>query len=264
MRNSFRDNVVVGINRMPDKIPVKPLVVIPTYNERDNVSRLIPAVLDMDADLQVLVVDDGSPDNTAVAVLDLKKKYSGRVFLESRSGKRGLGRACVDGFRWGLANGYDFLIEMDGDWSHHPKYLGKMLRLAKENDFIIGSRYVPDGGTLNWGAGRKILSKFGSLYSRLILGVRIADFTGGFNGWSAEVLRKIRLDTVRSNGYSFQIELKYRAHKLGFRHVEFPIIFDERRAGKSKMSVFIALEALWRVWGLRFFCNIIQEGRKPS
>jgi dolichol-phosphate mannosyltransferase len=124
--------------------------------------------------------------------------------------------------------------------------------LAKEADFVIGSRYVPDGGTLNWGVGRRILSKFGSLYSRLILGVRIADFTGGFNGWSAEVLREIGLDSIKSNGYSFQIELKYRAHKLGFKYVEFPIVFDERRAGKSKMSGGIALEALWRVWTLRF------------
>lgn len=239
------------------KSPVRPLVVIPTYNERDNMPLLIPAVLGEDSSLHVLVVDDGSPDETAGAVLELKREYSGRVFLNSRPGKRGLGSAYVDGFNWGLANGYDFLIEMDGDWSHHPAYLGKMLQLADEADFVIGSRYIRHGGTLNWGAGRRVLSKFGSLYSRVILGVGIADFTGGFNGWSADVLRKIGLSTLRSNGYSFQIELKYRAHKFGFQHVEFPIIFDERRAGKSKMSLIIALEALWRVWGLRFFRNEI-------
>jgi len=249
---------------MKCKSPVNPLVVIPTYNERENITLLIPAVLDADDGLHVLVVDDGSPDNTAGAVLDLKKKYTGRVFLYSRSGKQGLGSAYVDGFRWGLANGYDFLIEMDGDGSHHPGYLGRMLQLAEEADFIIGSRYVPDGGTLNWGTGRRILSKFGSLYARLILGVHIADFTGGFNGWAAEVLRKIRLDALRSNGYSFQIELKYRAHKLGFRHAEFPIIFDDRRVGRSKMSAFIALEALWRVWGFRFFGKAIHSDRNTS
>jgi dolichol-phosphate mannosyltransferase len=243
---------------MQHESPVRPLVVIPTYNECDNISRLVPAVLDADAGLHVLVVDDGSPDDTAGAVSELKdKEYAERVFLNCRPGKQGLGRAYVDGFNWGLTKGYDFLIEMDGDWSHHPRYLGRMLELATEADFVVGSRYISDGGTLNWGAGRRILSRFGSLYSRLILGVGIADFTGGFNGWSAEVLRKINLSTLRSNGYSFQIELKYRAHKLGFRHAEFPIIFDERRAGESKMSFSIALEALWRVWGLRFFSDRI-------
>ena len=251
---------------MQHESPIRPLVVIPTYNERENISRLIPAVLDTDAALHVLVVDDGSPDDTAGAVLELKEKeYDERVFLKSRTGKQGLGRAYVNGFNWGLAKGYDFLIEMDGDWSHHPRYLGRMLELSAEADFVVGSRYIPNGGTLNWGAGRRVLSRFGSLYSRLILGVRIADFTGGFNGWSAEVLRKINLNTLRSNGYSFQIELKYRAHKLGFRHAEFPIIFDERRAGKSKMSFSIALEALWRVWGLRFFSNrILKEMNSPA
>jgi len=250
---------------MQYKNPVKPLVIIPTYNECENISRLIPAVLGEDAGLHMLVVDDESPDDTAGAVLESRKKYTGRVFLISRSGKLGLGRAYVDGFHWGLANGYDFLIEMDGDWSHNPRYLPKMLQLAKETDFVVGSRYIPNGGTLNWGAGRRILSKFGSLYSRLILGVRIADFTGGFNGWSEEVLRKIDLNTLRSNGYSFQIELKYRANKLGFKHAEFPIIFDERRAGKSKMSGSIALEALWRVWSLRFFGNkVLRNMNSPS
>ena len=250
---------------MQYKSPIRPLVVIPTFNERENISRLIPAVLSENLTLHVLVVDDGSPDNTAGAVLELKKKYSDRVFLNSRSMKLGLGRAYVDGFSWGLAHGYDFLIEMDGDWSHSPRYLGEMLQLANKADFVIGSRYVPGGGTLNWGVGRRMLSKFGSLYSRLILGVRIADFTGGYNGWSAEVLRRINLSTLRSNGYSFQIELKYRAYELGFKLVEFPIIFDERRAGKSKMSGSIALEALWRVWGLRLLRKrVLREMNSPS
>jgi len=253
------------------KNPVKPLVIVPTYNERDNISRLIPAILDINPILHVLVVDDGSPDGTASKVLEMKEEEdSGRIFLLSRSRKLGLGRAYVDGFVWGLEGGYDFLVEMDGDWSHHPKYLNEMLRLAVEADFVIGSRYVSGGGTVNWSLRRRTLSKFGSIYSKCILGVRIADFTGGFNGWSAEVLRKISLNTLRSNGYSFQIELKYRAHTLGFRHAEFPIVFQERREGVSKMSAAIALEAFWRVWMLRLTGNkpvancVSVEGQKSK
>jgi len=232
--------------------PTRPLVVIPTYNERDNIAQLIPKILDTDSRLHILIVDDASPDNTAGAVLKLKENgLTSRLFLQSRPGKMGLGKAYVHGLKWGLAKGYNFLIQMDGDWSHHPRYLERMLQLAREADFVIGSRYVSGGGTLHWGAQRRLLSRFASLYSRIILGVDIADFTGGFNGWSGAVLREISLDTLRSDGYSFQIELKYRAHKLGYKHIEFPIIFDERRAGKSKMSTSIALEACWRVWELR-------------
>ncbi len=238
---------------MPDRSPRRPLAVIPTYNERDNIVRLIPAVLGADPRLSVLVVDDGSPDGTAGAVLRcVEQDPSGRVFLLNRGKKTGLGRAYVDGFAWGLGRGHDFIIEMDGDWSHDPRYLGRMLDLAGEADVVIGSRYVPGGGTAHWGLPRRLLSRFGSLYSRCVLGVGIRDFTGGFNGWSAQALRAMDLDSLRSTGYSFQIELKYRAHRLGFAHAEFPIVFHERRAGRSKMSVAIALEALWRVWALRF------------
>jgi dolichol-phosphate mannosyltransferase len=239
--------------------PAKPLVIIPTYNERDNVEQLIPAILGLDERLHVLVVDDGSPDDTAGAVLKLKEnQYPHRLFLNLRPAKLGLGSAYVHGFNWGLDMGYDFLIEMDADWSHHPKYLISMLQLAGQTDFVVGSRYVSGGGTLNWGLGRRILSRFGSLYSSLILGIRLADFTGGFNGWSAPALREIKLNRLKSNGYSFQIELKYRAHKLGFKHLEFPILFEERQAGKSKMSTSIALEAFWRVWQLRFSGDITE------
>lgn len=238
---------------MPDNFPARPLIVIPTYNERENIVRLIPEILNSDGRVHVLVVDDGSPDGTAGEVLRLKERdWPQRLFLDSRPAKLGLGQAYVDGFGWGLSREYDFLIQMDGDWSHHPKYLGKMIQYAAEVDFVIGSRYVTGGGTLNWGRGRRILSKFGSFYSRLVLKAPIADFTGGFNGWSAAVLRKIGLETVKSNGYSFQIELKYRAHKLGFKYIEYPIVFDERSAGRSKMSTSIALEAFWRVWQFRF------------
>jgi dolichol-phosphate mannosyltransferase len=232
--------------------PARPLVVIPTYNERENVAQLIPAILGVNSRLHILIVDDGSPDDTAGAVSELKDKdYPSRLFLQCRSGKLGLGSAYVHGLKWGLAKGYTFLIQMDADWSHHPRHLERMLELAQESDYVVGSRYVPEGGTLNWGAGRKLLSRFASFYSRLILGVNFADFTGGFNGWSSSVLRRINLDSLKSDGYSFQIEMKYRAHRLGYRHVEFPILFNERRAGKSKMSAAIALEACWRVWQLR-------------
>ena len=229
-----------------------PLVVIPTYNERGNMPHLLPAILELDNRLHILIVDDGSPDNTGEAVRALSaQRYPSRLFLESRPRKLGLGSAYVHGFKWGLARGYDFLIEMDADWSHQPKYLGTMLRLSQQADFVVGSRYMPGGGTLNWGAGRKLLSRFASLYSNWILRTSFTDFTGGFNGWAGRVLDGIGLDTLRSDGYSFQIELKYRAHQLGYTCIEFPIIFDERRTGRSKMSASIAVEAGWRVWEFR-------------
>jgi dolichol-phosphate mannosyltransferase len=238
---------------MANRFPVRPLVIIPTYNERDNVIRLIPEIVRGYDRLDVLVVDDGSPDGTADEILRLKESnWPRRLWLLSRPEKLGLGKAYVDGFQWGLSQHYDFLIQMDGDWSHHPKYLDRMIQCADQADFVIGSRYVSGGGTLNWGVGRRLLSRFGSFYSRSVLRVQIADFTGGFNGWGAAVLREIGLESVRSNGYSFQIELKYRAHKLGFKHIEYPIMFDERSAGRSKMSAAIALEAFWRVWQFRF------------
>lgn len=231
----------------------RPLVIIPTYNESANIEQLVPRVFDVDGRLHVLVVDDASPDGTAATVMALQKDgYAGRLFLCSRPAKMGLGNAYVHGFEWGLAQGYDFLIQMDADWSHPPGYLADMLALGEKADFVIGSRYMPGGGTLNWGAGRRLLSKFGTCYSRWILGAKFSDFTGGFNGWSASVLRAVNPASLKSNGYSFQIELKYRAHLLGCRFAEFPIVFDERRAGMSKMSVAIALEAFWRVWQLRF------------
>lgn len=233
--------------------PAHPLVVIPTYNERDNAVQLMPVILAEDSRIHVLIVDDASPDGTAKAVRELMgSRFPSRLFLESRPRKLGLGSAYVHGFRWGLARGYDFLIEMDADWSHDPGHLETMLRLAGDADFVVGSRYIHGGGTLNWGTGRKLLSKFASHYSRWVLRVDFSDFTGGYNGWARRVLEGIRLDTLRSDGYSFQIELKYRAHELGYRHVEFPILFDERRAGRSKMSASIALEAAWRVWQFRF------------
>jgi dolichol-phosphate mannosyltransferase len=232
--------------------PSHPLVIIPTYNERENISEIIPAILRVDDRLHILVVDDSSPDGTAGAVLELKEgPYPDRLHLQSRPGKLGLGSAYVFGFKWGLEHSYDFLIEMDADWSHNPADLARMLQAAESHDFVIASRYVKGGGTLNWGFTRKLLSKFGSAYSRIILGSDIHDFTGGFNGWSSRLLRSIDLNAIRSDGYSFQVELKYLADKLRYTHIELPIVFTERRAGKSKMSLAIGIEACWRVWKFR-------------
>jgi len=243
--------------------PQRPLVIIPTYNERENISKIIPAILSADARLHVLVVDDASPDRTAENVLKLKESAGGsRLHLQSRPGKLGLGSAYVFGFKWGLARGYDFLIQMDADWSHDPGDLPKMLQLADKTDFVVGSRYVRGGGTQNWGAGRKLLSKSAGVYSRLILRSDFADFTGGFNGWSGKVLQGIGVDALQSDGYSFQIELKYRADRLGYAHIEFPILFTERRAGKSKMSLSIAFEACWRVW--KFKADGRKYARRPQ
>jgi len=245
---------------MPSECATRIIVIIPTYNERQNIARLIPQVMETDTRLHVLVVDDASEDGTAGEVLNYQQKnWPQRLHLYSRQKKLGLGSAYVDGFNWGLSKKYDFLIQMDGDLSHNPTYLAAMLQCAGQADFVVGSRYVTGGGTRNWGMGRRYLSRFGSFYARKALQVRFSDFTGGFNGWTSNVLRKIGLNEIRSNGYSFQIELKYRAYKMGFKHVEFPIVFVDRKTGKSKMSTAIALEAMWRVWQLRFFMRALLQ-----
>jgi dolichol-phosphate mannosyltransferase len=235
------------------KIPLRPLVIIPTYKERGNITGLLQAALRTDSRLHALVVDDNSPDKTAEAVLSLKEgEHADSIHLLSRPAKLGLGSAYVSGFKWGLEHKHDYMIQMDADWSHNPSDLATMLRYAEEYDFVIASRYIKGGGTHKWGLGRRFLSKLASIYSRLILGSDFADFTGGFNGWSAKLLEAVDLDSLKSDGYSFQIELKYLADKLGFRHMEFPITFAERRGGQSKMTLEIPLEAIWRVWKFRW------------
>jgi dolichol-phosphate mannosyltransferase len=229
---------------------MRKLVIIPTYNERDNISELIPAVRDLNESPDILVVDDNSPDGTAKAV----ERFSAndpQVHLLSRPGKSGLGKAYLAGFKWGLEQGYDVLVEMDADFSHRPEDLAMILREIEQKDFVVGSRWVPGGSTVNWGAGRKLISQGGSFYSRCILGYPIRDWTGGFNAWKAGTLRKMDLPTVKSEGYSFQIELKYRALRAGCEGKEVPITFVDRRVGQSKMSSRIVLEALYRVWLIR-------------
>jgi dolichol-phosphate mannosyltransferase len=234
---------------------MKSVICIPTYNEKENVEPITSAVLAAtSSDTHILVIDDNSPDGTGeiVKALIAKQGADSRLHLLSRPGKQGLGRAYIAGFKWALEKGYDVITEMDADFSHRPQDLVKILEAMRSTDFAVGSRYVPNGTTVNWGLLRKFISKGGSLYTRLILGYPLADWTGGFNAWKAQVLRGIDLDQVRSNGYSFQIELKYRALKHGFKGVEVPIVFEDRRVGKSKMSMKIVLEAFTRVWAMRY------------
>lgn len=230
---------------------MKTLVIIPTYNEKENIQPIISAVLEHNPQVHILVVDDNSPDGTASIVKELQKK-SNQLHLLSRPGKQGLGKAYIAGFKWGLENSYDAMVEMDADFSHRPQDLTLIIEKLSQHDFVIGSRYVPGGRTVNWGLLRKIISRGGGIYSRLILGFPIQDWTGGFNGWKKQVLEKINLDSITANGYSFQIELKYKALKNGFHGIESPIVFEDRRVGQSKMSLPIVLEAFYKVWQIRF------------
>lgn len=231
---------------------MKNLVIIPTYNEKDNIAAIVPEILKQREDVDILVVDDNSPDGTAKIVEEMRKSEP-RVHLLLREKKDGLGRAYIAGFEWGLKNGYDIIIEMDADFSHRPVDLSPLIEGCIKNDFAIGSRYIPGGKVTNWGLFRRLISRGGGFYSRTILGFPINDWTGGFNAWKRKTLEGIDLNTVESNGYSFQIELKYRASKKGFKGVEVPITFEERREGQSKMSSKIFVEALFRVWKMR--CN---------
>lgn len=230
---------------------MKPLIVIPTYNEKENISVIVPEVLSQNSDLHVLVVDDNSPDGTGDVVRGMAEGNP-RVHLLSRAGKEGLGRAYLAGFAWALERGYDAIVEMDADFSHRPVDLMPLLGGLRTHDFAVGSRYVKGGGTRNWGIGRKVISRGGGIYSRLILGFPLNDWTGGFNAWTKRALEGIGLSGVKSNGYSFQIELKYKALRNGFKGIEIPIQFEDRRVGQSKMSLRIVIEAFYRVWMLRF------------
>ena len=232
---------------------MKILVVIPTYNEKENITSLISEILKeaelSGQSLEILVVDDNSPDGTGNIVRSIGKS---NVHLLHREKKQGLGKAYLAGFAWALKNSFDCVFEMDADFSHRPIDLMSMIKNFRDNDFVVGSRYVAGGATKNWGILRKIISRGGGLYSRLILGYPLQDWTGGFNGWKKHVLMGIGLQDVQSEGYSFQIELKFRALKRGFKGQEIPILFEDRRVGKSKMSLKIVLEAFYRVWSIRF------------
>jgi len=225
-------------------------VVLPTYDERENLPAIVPAILAASPDLDVLVVDDDSPDGTGALAGQLAARDP-RVRVLHRVRKEGLGRAYLAGFDVALRAAYGRILQMDADFSHDPERLPAVLAASRDADLVLGSRYVPGGGTRNWGLGRRVLSRSGSLYARTILGVGVRDLTGGFKCFRREVLERIDLPTVTSAGYAFQIELTYRALRAGFRVLEVPIVFADRRVGESKMSRSIVLEALWKVWLIR-------------
>jgi dolichol-phosphate mannosyltransferase len=228
------------------------LVITPTYNERDNVERLVPAVLATDPRLDILFVDDASPDGTG-ALADRLAAADARVHVLHRPGKRGLGTAYLEGFRWGLEHGYEWLFQMDADFSHDPAHLPQFLDALQRYDVVLGSRYLRGRVTVvNWPIARLLLSYFANVYARWVTGLPVADATGGFKAFRRDVLAAIELDRVESEGYAFQIEMTLRAWKRGFRIVEVPIVFVDRTIGKSKMSRKIIREAVWKVWKLRF------------
>jgi len=229
------------------------LVIVPTFNERENIARLIENVLGQDPRLDILVVDDGSPDGTA-DIVDAIIAVNSRVNILRRPRKMGLGTAYVAGFRWALERKYDFVFEMDADFSHDPQHLPEFLRAIQSADLVLGSRYREGKVTVvNWPIARLILSYFANVYARRVTGLQVWDATGGFKCFRRSVLESIDLTKVRSNGYAFQIEMSYRASRRGFRIVEIPIVFVDRTEGQSKMSKTIVREAVWMVWRLRWW-----------
>ncbi|MET0299213.1 MAG: polyprenol monophosphomannose synthase [Flavitalea sp.] len=230
------------------------IVIIPTYNEKENIARILSAIFSLDTLFHILVIDDGSPDGTADIVKDLQKQYEGKLFLEERKGKLGLGTAYIHGFKWSLAKGYAYVFEMDADFSHNPNDLVRLYEACKTGgaDMAIGSRYVKGGGTINWPKDRIILSKGGSLYTRMITWIPVRDTTAGFVCYRRKVLETINLDQIQFLGYAFQIEMKFAAWKLNFRITEVPIIFQDRTFGVSKMNKGIVKEGILGVLKLRW------------
>jgi len=232
------------------------LVIIPTYNERENLPKIVPFVLRQDPRLEVLVVDDGSPDGTG-QLADGLAAADPRVHVLHRAGKLGLGTAYVAGFRWALEHGHDYVFEMDADFSHDPRHLPKFLAEIADADVVIGSRYLNRRVTvINWPMSRLMLSYFANVYARWVTGLQLWDSTGGYKCYRRAVLAAVNLDQVRSNGYSFQIEMSFRAWRKGFRLKEITITFSDRSEGRSKMSGRIVREAVWMVWRLRWWALV--------
>lgn len=230
------------------------LVIIPTYNEKENIERMIRKVFSLPIALDVLIVDDGSPDGTADIVKSLQQEFGDKLHLEQRSGKLGLGTAYIHGFKWGLQRNYEYLFEMDCDFSHNPEDLPRLLAplAAGKAHVAVGSRYCEGGKVSNWPLNRILMSYFASVYVRAVLWIGVKDTTAGFKCYKAEVLRAIELDEIKFVGYAFQIEMKYRALKKGFKITEVPITFIDRQFGVSKMSMNIFKEAFWGVLKMRF------------
>lgn len=226
----------------------KALVIIPTYNEKENIEKMLFAIFSLTPDYDILVVDDGSPDGTATIVKKMQISHPGRLFLLEREGKQGLGTAYILGFQWALSHDYEFAFEMDADFSHNPADLIKLHDACLNGaDLAIGSRYKSGVNVVNWPMGRVLMSYFASIYVRMVTGMKIYDTTSGFKCYRREVLKTIEFDKIRFKGYAFQIEMKFTVWKYGFRIVEIPIIFTDRREGTSKMSGGIFNEALWGV-----------------
>lgn len=229
------------------------LVIVPTYNERENITRLIDAVLYQDPSIDVLVIDDGSPDGTG-QLADEIAAINPRVNVIHRASKMGLGTAYLAGFKWALQRSYAYILEMDADFSHDPAHLPQFLTSIQDADLVLGSRYREGRVTVvNWPVARLLLSYFANVYARIVTGLQLYDATGGFKCFRRSVLEAINLDDVRSNGYAFQIEMSFRAWRRGFRIVEIPIVFVDRTEGVSKMSKRIVREAIWMVWRLRWW-----------
>lgn len=229
------------------------LVIIPMYNEKENAAAIIDAVQNLPVDFDVLVIDDNSPDGTAAIVKEKMKQYPGKVHIIEREGKLGLGTAYIAGFKWGLEHGYEYIAEMDADFSHNPSDLVRLRQACAEGgaDVAIGSRYVTGVNVVNWPMGRVLMSYYASKYVRMVLSIPVHDTTAGFVCWTAPVFRAMNLDNIRFKGYAFQIEMKYTAYRLGFKIVEEPIIFVNRVLGTSKMNSSIFGEALFGVMKLR-------------
>ncbi len=231
---------------------MKTLIISPTYNEKKNIKALVAQVLDPNPDYQLLVIDDNSPDGTASAVKELQTEYT-NLHLEERSGKSGLGTAYIYGFKWALERDYEAIVQMDADLSHDPGDVPRLVKQLEAHDLVIGSRYIHGVSVVNWPIRRLILSYGANLYSSIVTGMPLKDSTGGFKAWRREVLETVQLDQVRSQGYSFQIEMNFRTWCRGFTIIEEPIIFTDRTIGESKMSRTIMYEAIWMVWKLRIW-----------
>ena len=230
------------------------LVIIPTYNEKENVERILRTVFGLEKDFHVLIVDDGSPDGTADIVKGLQQEFSGKLHIEERAGKQGLGTAYIHGFKWALAREYGYVFEMDCDFSHNPHDLPRLYEAcAKQGgDMSVGSRYTKGGGVENWAWHRRVLSKYASVYVRMVLWIGVKDTTAGFKCYTRPVLQAIDFESIRFIGYAFQIEMKYTALRLGYKIIEVPITFTDRLEGVSKMSMGIFREAFIGVWKMRF------------
>lgn len=247
---------------------LKSLVIIPTYNEKENIDAIVRKILSYPEGFEMLIVDDGSPDGTAQIVKNLQKEYSGRLHLKERAGKLGLGTAYIFGFKWAIENKYDFIFEIDADFSHNPDDLLRLFQACKEGaDLAIGSRYVNGVNVVNWPMSRVLTSYYGSAYVRAITGMTIRDTTAGFKCYKRRVLETIALDEIKLIGYGFQIEMKFRAWKHGFNIKEVSIIFQDRTQGASKMSKGIIKEALWGVIAMKiksWFTKYKQANEIPN